>query len=105
MQLDDPIATMLPMAMGISWPFDSWVKYILSHARLLRGINCSFPLTFIIRGDACPVVGFNWTQLTISLAKLSPHGPLHTGSLDMDEGEGIRGSGPLGDLRGGGEDV
>ena len=29
-QLDDPIATVLPKAIGISRPFVSWVKYILS---------------------------------------------------------------------------
>ena len=28
----------------------------------------TFPLTFIVRGDAYPVAGGNWTQLTISLA-------------------------------------
>ena len=37
-------------------------------AGLLRSINRSFPLTFIVRGDAYPVAGSNWTQLTISLA-------------------------------------
>ena len=29
-QLDDPVATVLPKATGISWPFASWVTYILS---------------------------------------------------------------------------
>ena len=68
MELDPPVATVLPKATGISWPFASWVKYILSRPGLVRSINCSFPLTFIVRGDAYPLAGGNWTQLTISLA-------------------------------------
>ena len=68
MQLDDPIATVSPKATRISWPFASWVTYILSRPGLARSINRNFPLTFIVRGDAYPVAGSNWTQLTISLA-------------------------------------
>ena len=67
-QLDDPVATVLPKATGISWPFASWVTYILSRPGLVRSINRNLPLTFIFRGDAYPVAGGNWTQLTISLA-------------------------------------
>ena len=68
MQLDNPVATVLPKATGISWPFASWVTYILSRLGLVRSINRTFPLTFIVRGDAYPVAGGIWTQLTISLA-------------------------------------
>ena len=67
-QLDDPVATVLPKATGISWPFASWVTYILSWPGLVRSMNRIFPLTFIVRGDAYPVAVGNWTQLTISLA-------------------------------------
>ena len=67
-QLDEPVATVLPKATGISWPFASWVTYILSRPGLVRSINRNFPLTFIAWGDAYPVAGGNWTQLTISLA-------------------------------------
>ena len=67
-QLDNPVATVLPKATGISWPFASWVTYILSSPGLVRSINRTFPLTFIVREDAYPVAGGNWTQLTISLA-------------------------------------
>ena len=67
-ELDVPVATVLPKATGISWPFESWVKYILSRPGLVGAIDRSFPLTFIVRGDAYPVAGSNWTQLTISLA-------------------------------------
>ena len=68
MQLDDPVATVLPKATGISWPFASWVKYTLSQPGLVGSIDRSFLLTFIVRGDAYPVAGGHWTQLTISLA-------------------------------------
>ena len=67
-QSDEPVATVLPKATGISWPFASWVTYILSRPGLVRSIKRNFPLTFIARGDAYPVAGGNWTQLTISLA-------------------------------------
>ena len=68
MQLDEPVATVLPKATWISWPFASWVTYILSRTGLVRSISRNFPLTFIVRGDAYPVDGGNWTQLTVSLA-------------------------------------
>ena len=66
-QLDEPVATVLPKATGISWPFTSWFTYILWPG-LVRSINRNFPLTFIVRRDAYPVAGGNWTQLTISSA-------------------------------------
>ena len=68
MDLDLPVAMVLPKATGISWAFASWIKYILSRPGLVRSINRSFPLAFIVRGDAYLVAGGNWTQLTISLA-------------------------------------
>ena len=67
-QLDEPVATVLPKATGISWPFASWVTYFLSRPGLVLSINRKFPWTFIVRGDAYPVAGGNWTQLTIPLA-------------------------------------
>ena len=66
--LDDPVATVLPKAAGISSPFASWVKYILFRPGLVRSIARSFPLTFVVWGDAYPMAGDNWTQLTISFA-------------------------------------
>ena len=67
-QLDEPVATVLPKATGISWPFASWVTYILSRPGLVRSMNRNFPLTFIVWRDAYPVDGGNWTQLTMWLA-------------------------------------
>ena len=34
MQLDNPVATVLPKATGISWPFASWVTYRVFEASL-----------------------------------------------------------------------
>ena len=68
MELNDRIAKVLPQVTGISWPFASWVKYILSPLGLVGSINRSFPLTFIVRGNTYLVVGGNSTQRTISLA-------------------------------------
>ena len=42
-ELDDHVATVLRKATGISWPFASWVKYILSRPCLVPSIDRSFP--------------------------------------------------------------
>ena len=78
-ELDPPMATVLSTATAISWPFASWVTYILSRPGLVRSINRSFPLTFIVRGGAYPVVGGYWTQLTISLANFDGLAPCPAG--------------------------
>ena len=44
-ELNDPVATVLPKATGISWPFASCVKYIFSRLGLVRSIGRSFPVT------------------------------------------------------------
>ena len=54
-RLDDPVATVLPKATGISWPFAPSFKYILPCPGLMRDIHRSFLLTFIVRVDAYPV--------------------------------------------------
>ena len=40
-ELDPPVAMVLPKATGISWPFASWVKYILSRPGLVWSINAT----------------------------------------------------------------
>ena len=62
MELDDPVATVLPKATGISWLFASWVKYILSQPSSKRYIALSFLLMFIIRGHAYGPIGRNSTS-------------------------------------------
>ena len=90
MQLDEPVATVLPKATRISWPFASWVTYMLSRPGLVRSINRNLPLSFIVQGDAYAVAGGNWTQLTISLAKFdqlasSPAGLWSLSMANCDE--------------------
>ena len=68
MELDDPVATALPKATTMSWPFAPWVTYILSWPGLVRSIDPSDPLTFLFRGDAYPVTGGNWAQLPMCFA-------------------------------------
>ena len=83
-ELDPPVATVLPKATGISWPFASWIKYILSWPGLVRSINRSFPLTFIVRGDAYR------GQLAPThhlLGQLRPLGPLPRGPLGVEHGQ------------------
>ena len=65
---DDPVAMVVPKGTWMSWPFSSWVKYILSPPCLVQSINSFFPLTFTVWGDDYPVAGGNLTKLTISLA-------------------------------------
>ena len=65
---DPLVATVLPKATGISWPFASWLKCILSRPGLVRSINRTLPLTFIVRGYVYPVARGNCTQLTIPWA-------------------------------------
>ena len=84
--LDSPIATVLPNVTGMSWPFASWVKYILCRPGLVRPINRSFPLTFIFRGDAYLVAGGNGTQLTISLANFDRLARPARGPLGVEHG-------------------
>ena len=89
-ELDPPVATVLPKATRISWPFASWVTYILSRPGLVRSINRSSPWTSIVQGDAYPVAGGNWTQLTISLANFarlarSPAGPWVLSMANCDD--------------------
>ena len=79
----------VPKAIGISWPFASWVKKILSRPGLVRSINRSFPLTCMVRGDAYPVAGGNWTPLTIALANFHrlARSPAGLGVLSMANGD------------------
>ena len=89
-ELDTPVATVLPTATGISWPFASWVKCILSRRGLVPSINHHFAWTLIVRGDAYPMAVGNWTQLTISFANFdrlarSPTGPWVLSMANCDD--------------------
>ena len=73
------------LVLNLRAPKSSWVKHILSRPGLVRSIHRSFPWTFIVRGDAYPVAGGNWTQLTISLANFHclAHSPARLWVLSM----------------------
>ena len=53
-ELDEPVAALLPKATGISWPFASWVKYILSRPGLLRPLHRSFSFDVHCRRGCVP---------------------------------------------------
>ena len=84
-QLDEPVATVLP-ATGISWPFASWVTYILSRPGLVRSINRNFPLTFIVRGGWLPPGQGQMDPAHHLLGQLRPLGPLPRGPLGVEHG-------------------
>ena len=86
---DDPVATVLPKAMGISWPSASWVEYILSRLGLVRSIARSFPLTFIIRGGG-GCLPRDRGQLDLAhhlLGQFRLLGPLPLGPLGFEHGK------------------
>ena len=37
---------------------------------LIRQVDTSFTLTFLVRGDGYPVAGSSWTKITISLVNM-----------------------------------
>ena len=70
-QVDDPVATGLPKATGISWPFASWVHYILCRAGVVGSINGCLSLKFIVRRDAWAVAGGNCMDPTHHVDRLA----------------------------------
>ena len=52
---------------GRSWPFQSWVRYLQSQPALANVIDWSWPLTFLVRGDAYRCAGGSWTQLSVGI--------------------------------------
>ena len=65
--LRPPISIPDPPTSGRSWPLQSWGKYVQSCPSLVDHINCTRPLTFMVRRDAYPCVGGSCTQLSIGL--------------------------------------
>ena len=60
----------------VSWLWASWLRCIASHSPLCRKIDCSFPLTFIVRGDGYPCAGGEWSQLSISIVNMGLWGSI-----------------------------
>ena len=62
MRLEPPKLTTQDGAIGISWSILEVVKLIQRHKVLHRAWDASMPLTLIVRGDAFPVAGTQWSQ-------------------------------------------
>ena len=52
---------------GRCWPLRSWAQYVQSRPALCRSIDCTRPLTFVVRGDGYPCAGGSWSQLSVGL--------------------------------------
>ena len=62
MRLEPPKLTTQDGAIGISWSILEVVKFIQRHKVLHSAWDTSMPLTLIVRGDAFPVAGTQWSQ-------------------------------------------
>ena len=69
MRLEPPKLDTQDGAPGISWSILEVVKFIQRHKVLHSAWDTSMPLTLIVRGDAFPVAGTQWSQLWITFAK------------------------------------
>ena len=65
---EPPKLTTQDGAIGISWSILEVVKFIQRHKVLHSAWDTSMPLTLIVRGDAFPVAGTQWSQLCITFA-------------------------------------
>ena len=68
MRLEPPKLTTQDGAIGISWSILEVVKFIQPHKVLHSAWDTSMPLTLIVRGDAFPVAGTQWSQLCTTFA-------------------------------------
>ena len=68
MRLEPPKLTTQDGAIGISWGILEVVKFIQRHKVLHSAWDTSMPLTLIVRGDAFPIAGTQWSQLCIRFA-------------------------------------
>ena len=86
-ELDPPVATVLPKATGISWPFASRVKYIPSRPGLVRSIKGNYPLTLIVQEKCLPRGRGQLDPTHHVLGQLQPFGPLPRGPLGVEHGQ------------------
>ena len=68
MRLEPPKLTTQDGAIGISWSILEVIKFIQRHKVLHTAWDTSMPLTLIVRGDAFPVAGTQWSQLCTTFA-------------------------------------
>ena len=68
MRLEPPKCTTQDGAIAISWIILEVVKFIQRHNVLHSAWDTSMPFTLIVRGDAFPVAGTQWSPLCITFA-------------------------------------
>ena len=68
MRIEPPKLTTQDGAIGISWSILEVVKFIQRHKVLHSACDTSMPSTLMVRGDAFPVAGTQWSQLGITFA-------------------------------------
>ena len=66
MRLEAPKLTTEDGAIGISWSILEVVKFMQRHKVLHSAWDTCMPLTLIVRADAFPVAGTQWSQLCIT---------------------------------------
>ena len=68
MQLDQGVICQEQGAIGISWPLQKALDYIAGQPIFHKDLDHSLPLSLIVRGDAFPIAGTNWSQISITMA-------------------------------------
>ena len=66
MQMDYPKIDKEAQAVGISWPLPKVLKFIEQHPIFHQHWDSSMPVMLIIRGDAFPISGTQWSQISLT---------------------------------------
>ena len=66
MQLDYPKIDKEAQAVGISWPLPKVFQFIEQHPIFHQHWDSSMPVMLIIRGDAFPICGTQWSQISLT---------------------------------------
>ena len=66
MQLDYPKIYEEAPAVGISWPLPKVFQFIEQHPIFHQHSNSSMPVMLIIRGDAFPISGTQWSPISLT---------------------------------------
>ena len=66
MQLDYPKYDKEAQAVGISWPLPKVFQFIEQHLIFHQHWDSSMPVMLIIRGDAFPISGTQWSQISLT---------------------------------------
>ena len=72
MQLDYPKIDKIAQAIGISWPLPEVFQFIEQHPIFHQHWDSSMPVMRIIRGDAFPISGTQWSQISLTFGNWGP---------------------------------